>query len=132
MPQIIFIAGTKTRSRILDTSRKRAKLDAGVIEKSFNARRAGSSAGLDLFALREAMGKMLQSTGGRPALTGAQAHVKIPKIAADWALLEKLADSSNDLKHKPSPAQVAALVLHLALGKIPPKDLEAATRREFA
>ncbi len=132
MPQVKFVSGAKTDDRISDTSRKRKRLDADVVQKAFNARPAGSSRGLDLFALREAMGKMLQSTGGRPALAGAQAHVKIPKIAADWALLEKLADGSNDLKHKPSPAQVAAMVLHMALGRIPAKDLEAATRREFA
>ncbi len=132
MTQVNFVSGAKKGSRISDTSRKLPKLDAAVFEKAFNAQPSGSSRGLDLFALREAMGKMLQSTGGRPALIGAQAHVKIPKIASDWALLEKLADGSNDLKHKPSPAQVAAMVLHLALGRIPAKDLEAATRREFA
>ena len=38
----------------------------------------------------------------------------------------------EDLKHKPSPAQVAAMVLHLALGRIPQEDLAAATRRQFA
>ena len=75
---------------------------------------------------------VLQSTGGRAALLGADAHVKIPKITSDWALLEKLANGLPDLRHKPSPAQIAAMVLHLALGRIPEKDLEAATRREFA
>ena len=78
------------------------------------------------------MGKMLQSTGGRPALLGAESHVKIPKITSDWALLEKLANRSNDLRLKPSPAQIAAMILHLALDRIPEKDLEVATRREFA
>ena len=132
MAQIKFVSGVKPGSRITDNSRKRKKLDAGLIEKAFNTRLAASSRGLDLFAVREAMGRMLQSSGGRPALLGADAHVKIPKITSDWALLEKLANGSNDLKHKPSPAQVAALVLHLALGRIPQEDLEAATRREFA
>ena len=132
MAQIKFVSGVKPGSRITDTSRKRKKLDAGLIEKAFDTRPAASSRGLDLFAVREAMGRMLQSSGGRPALLGADAHVKIPKITSDWALLEKLANGSNDLRHKPSPAQVAAMVLHLALGRIPQEDLEAATRREFA
>lgn len=132
MSQVKFVSGAKVGGRISDTSRKLQRLDASVVQRAFNARPAGSSGGLDLFALREAMGKMLQSTGGRPALAGAQAHVKIPKIASDWALLERLAEGSNDLRHKPSPAQVAAMVLHLALGRIPAKDLEAAARKEFA
>lgn len=132
MAQIKFVSGVKPGSRITDTSRKRKKLDAGLIEKAISTRLAASSRGLDLFAVREAMGRMLQSSGGRPALLGADAHVKIPKITSDWALLEKLANGSNDLKHKPSPAQVAAMVLHLALGRIPQEDLEAAMRREFA
>ena len=54
------------------------------------------------------------------------------KITSDWALLEKLANRSNDLRLKPSPAQIAAMILHLALDRIPEKDLEVATRREFA
>jgi hypothetical protein len=132
MPKVKSVSEAKAGIRIRDTSRKVEKLDAGVIEKAFNARPVGSSRGLDLFSLREAMRKMLQSTGGRPALLGADAHVKIPKITSDWALLEKLATESNDLKHKPSPAQIAAMVLHLALGRIPQRDLKDAARKEFA
>ena len=132
MAHVKFVSGVKPGNRINDTSRKARTLDASVIEKAFNVRPSGSSRGLDLFAVREAMGKMLQSTGGRPALAGADAHVKIPKITSDWVLLEKLAHSSNDLRHKPSPAQVAAMVLHLALGRIPAQDLEEAARKEFA
>lgn len=132
MPQSKFVSGVKPGRAITDSSRKLKQVPAGVIEKAFKARPAGSSSGLDLFAVREAMRKMLQSTGGRPALLGADQHVKIPKITADWALLEKLADRSNDLRHKPSPAQVAAMVLHLALDRIPEKDLEAAARGQFA
>ena len=83
MSRVNFISGAKVRSRILDTSRKSAKLDASVIEKSFNVRPAGSSAGLDLFVLREAMGKMLQSTGGRPALALNQApRIKVASLGS--------------------------------------------------
>ena len=65
MPQVRSVSGAKADIPIRDTSRKVEKLDPGAIEKAFNARPVGSSRGLDLFALREAMGKMLQSTGGR-------------------------------------------------------------------
>ena len=70
MAQIKFVSGVKPGSRIVDTSRKLKKLDTGLIEKAFNARPAGSSRGLDLFGVREAMGRTLQSADGRPALVG--------------------------------------------------------------
>jgi ADP-ribosylglycohydrolase len=59
-------------------------------------------------------------------------QVKIPKITADWKKLEELVILSSNLKHKPSIGQMAAMVLHLALGRIPEKELKEAVRREFA
>ena len=122
----------KTRARIVDISAKAKKLDPKIVERAFGARPVGSSKGLDLFALREVMGRMLQSAGGRPSLEGTVAQTKIPKIAADWEKLEKLALASSDLKHKPSTGQMAAIVLHLALDRISEEEIAKAARKEFA
>jgi hypothetical protein len=132
MKQVRFVSGAKKNGLIVDISKKARKLDPELLEKAFSARPVGSSEGLDLFAVRAAMEKMLQSSGGRPSLEGAVSQVKIPKITADWEKLEELVMLSSNLKHKPSIGQMAAMVLHLALGRIPEKELKEAARREFA
>jgi len=131
MKQVRFVSGAKKSGQIVDTSPKARKLDPELVEKAFGARPVGSSAGLDLFTVRESMKRMLQSSGGRPSLEGAISQAKIPKITADWEKLEKLVMVSSDLRHKPSIGQMAAMVLHLALGRIPEKELKEAARREF-
>ncbi|MFA7243351.1 MAG: hypothetical protein WC091_24855 [Sulfuricellaceae bacterium] len=132
MKQVNFISGAPTGARIADTSPKGKRLDPALVEKEFGAKPAGSSQGLDLFAVRESMERMLQSSGGRPSLEGAHSQVKIPKITSDWEKLEKLVLVSSDLKHKPSIGQMAAMVLHLALNRIPERELKEAANREFA
>ena len=127
-----FVSGVKQRGQIVDVSPKAKHLAPAVVEQAFGAQPVASSAGLDLFTVREAMARLLQSSGGRPSLDTASAQVKIPKIAADWAKLERLVGSFADLPHQPSTGQVAALVLHLALGRIPEEELQAAARRKFA
>lgn len=132
MKQVRFVSGAKKSARIVDTSTRAKRVDRKLFENAFGAQPAGSSEGLDLFAVRASMERMLQSSGGRPALEGAASQVKIPKISADWEKLEMLVQVSSDLKHKPSIGQMAAMVLHLALGRIPEKELKEAARREFA
>lgn len=132
MKQVRFVSGAKKNARIVDTSTRAKRVDRELFENAFGAQAAGSSEGLDLFAVRASMERMLQSSGGRPALKGAASQVKIPKISADWEKLEMLVQVSSDLKHKPSIGQMAAMVLHLALGRIPEKELKEAARKEFA
>jgi len=131
MSQIRFVSGVKNRRKIVDTSAKARRLDTRIVEKAFSARAVGSSKGLDLFAVRASMERMLQSSGGRPSLEGAVSQAKIPRIAEDWEKLGKLVVVSSDLRHKPSLGQMAAMVLHLALGRIPEEELEEAVRKEF-
>lgn len=132
MKQVRFVSGAKKKRPIVDVSPKAKGLAPELVERAFHARRAGSSDGMDLFAVREAMKRMLQSSGGRPSLEGTSSQAKIPKIASDWEKLEKLVTASSDLRHKPSIGQMAAMVLHLALGRIPEQELKEAARKEFA
>lgn len=122
----------KPKTTLKDVSKKAPRLDQSAIEKTFRAKAAGSSEGSDIFAVRESMTRLLRSSGGRPSLAGAGSQVKIPKIETDWTKIDALAQASADLPHKPSPTQVAAIVLHLALTRIPEKDIEEALRRECA
>ena len=133
MREIRFVSGTKKDGKIVDTSPRAKRLDPALIEKAFDARPIASSEGLDLFAIRQTMEKMLQSSGGRPSLEGKTSQVKIPKIPADWKKLEQLVNAiSPDTTHKPSIGQMAAVVINLALHRIPENELKDALRGKFA
>lgn len=129
--RIKLISG-KFRATLKDVSKKAPQVSQAVIKNAFRANVVGSSKELDLFAVRETMTRLLHSSGGRPSLAGAGSQVKIPKIEMDWTKIDALALATADLPHKPSPTQVAAIVLHLALSRIPAKDIEDALRREYA
>lgn len=126
---IKFTTTGKQASRIVDTSAKARRLDTEFVRQAFNAERVASTEGLDLFSLREAMTRMLASSGGRPGVEGASAQVKIPRIEADWVKIEQIAHGASTLAHKPSVTQTAALILHLALSRISDADIEDEVRK---
>ncbi len=128
-PTIKFIATGKQVARIVDTSKKAPQLDPQVVRRAFNAKAVASTKGLDLFSLREAMKRMLASSGGRPSIEGASAQVKIPRIEADWDKIERIAQSASTLPHKPSVTQTAAVILHFALSRISNAEIEEEVRK---
>lgn len=72
---------------------------------------------IGLFALREEVSRLLQSTGGRPALEGVEERQKIPLMKGDWEKLKTIAARAEAEGARPSPGQVASLLLHRAIGE---------------
>ena len=68
-----------------------------------------------LIALREQVSRLLKSTGGRPALENSEGRQKIPLQKGDWERLQKLAEEIAGDEKKPTPAQIASLLLHRAI-----------------
>jgi hypothetical protein len=106
--------------RIRDTSRGSRRLDPGVIAEALGADDYGSAVGLkgspaSALQVRAELASRLSSSGGRPALEGANRRVKIPVTASQWQELEDLAASFSDLEFAPSAGQVASVLLSLAL-----------------
>jgi len=132
MTQVRVVSSGKKAVRIRDTSSRGERVDPQAIASAFDAKPAASTKGFDVFEVREAMSRLLRSSGGRPSLEGSNDQAKIPKIEADWEKLAELALASNDLTHKPSIGQMAAVVLHLALERLPLGELQEAVRKEFA
>lgn len=130
-PPIKFVTTGKQAPRLIDTSAKAPRLDPEFIREAFNAKAVGSTEGLDLFGLRQAMTRMLASSGGRPGVAGSSAQVKIPRIDEDWLKIEKIARGASTLPHKPSITQTAAVILHLALSRISDADIEDEVRKAF-
>jgi len=125
-PKITFTVGSLPKRQIKDTSPQAKSIDTEFVRASLGATVVGSSKGLDLFEVHEAMGRLLRSSGGRPALAGATSQVKIPKIESDWEKLADLVAHAPKQEHKPSTGQMAAVLLHLALSRFSRQDIEAA------
>ena len=125
-------------ARIKATSARTTKhIDARTVAQAFGARPMGVGTGRDtnpfsLWQLRGELERLLQSTGGRPALPTEGERVKIPKIPSDWTFIEAVAASATELPLRPSPAQVAAVMLHMAVSRFSTDEITNALQREKA
>ncbi len=128
---IKFVTSSRQAPRIVDTSKTAPRLDPEVVRQAFDAKAVGSTQGLDLFSLREAMTRMLASTGGRPGIEGANDQVKIPRIEEDWVKIEKISSGASTLQRKPSNTQTAAIILHMALSRISSAEIENEMKKAF-
>lgn len=79
-------------------------------------------------ALREEVFHRLRSTGGRPGLEGTD-RKKIPLTARDWEMVERVANDISEPGFRPSPMQVASIVLSVALRQMDESMEEAVKRR---
>lgn len=113
-----------------------ARIDPELVAERLGAERAAAGTGRPgsppaLLALRQELARRLVSTGGRPRLTGTQRRQKIPLADEDWQALEKLAEGLADDDIRPSPGQVASVLLHQALeGTIDEAELRKSVRRQ--
>ncbi|MDP2823848.1 MAG: hypothetical protein Q8O52_14375 [Sulfuritalea sp.] len=125
-------------ARIKATSARATKrIDTRTVAQAFGARPAGIGTDRDthpfsLWQLRGELERLLQSTGGRPALPTEGERVKIPKIPSDWTFIEAVAANATDLPLHPSPAQVAAVMLHMAVSRFSADEIASALQREKA
>ena len=85
-----------------------------------------------LVAVRQELLSRLASTGGRPGLEGATRRQKIPLDDRDWKRLQKIAEALNDDEVRPTPGQVASVLLHRVLETIDVKAAAAQLRAELA
>jgi hypothetical protein len=65
--------------------------------------------------VRREIYQRLRSNGGRPALEGSEKRQKIPLSGEDWARLCAAAEKMTDDQVKPTPGQVAAILLRKGL-----------------
>jgi hypothetical protein len=80
--------------------------------------RASATTSTPLLSLRQKLAAGLKSTGGRPALEGADRRQKIPMADADWVAVEQIARAFQAEGVHATPGQVAAQLLHDAVGRI--------------
>lgn len=108
---------------IRDTSTPLPRVPQEVVVAALGAEPAeerleGALAPVTLFALRFELLRRLQSSGGRPALTGVSRRAKIPLADADWRELEELAAVVAEPGFAPTAGQVASVLLSLSVQSV--------------
>jgi hypothetical protein len=114
MARLVVTDKPKPRLEIVE-ARKRRRITPEEIEKGLGAERAGTvpSGGspMSAYMVRQELFRRLRSTGGRPALDGADIKPKIPMRQSQWKKLEQLAKRVGTDTFHPTPAQLASVIL---------------------
>lgn len=116
-----FKISTKRRANITFRTKRRIGV-AGMADALGAAEtvpiHAGPDTPLGFVALRKEVAKALRSTGGRPGLDGTVRR-KIPVTEKAWKVVSEAAEQMSDASFHPSPAQVASVMLELAVHDLP-------------
>jgi hypothetical protein len=112
-----------TFKRIRDTATPLPRVEASQVQAALGAEASAEGlaealAPISLFALREELIERLQSSGGRPGLSGATRRAKIPLSDQQWQRLEELAAAVASPGFAPSAGQVASVLLTLSLDSV--------------
>jgi hypothetical protein len=131
----VKLVGRAARERLRNVSRKPPAIDPQDVVAAFNGRPLSMAVGNSrapemLLAVRDALVDRLRSTGGRPGLAGEGSRQRVQVSAQDWQRIADIADHVEVGRHKPSPAQVASVLLHLALERIPAKEVDRLMQAE--
>ena len=111
---------TKTAPKIKVTTKTAERIEPPELAKALGAEPTGERVNVSPSsptgrAMRQEIYQRLRSNGGRPALEGSERRQKIPLSGADWARLCAAADRFTDDQVKPTPGQVAAILLRKGL-----------------
>lgn len=75
-----------------------------------------------LLGLRQEIVRRLQSQGGRPGLDDTTRRQKIPLSEQDWERLTALAERASTGELKPTPSQIASVLIRTALDALESQD----------
>jgi hypothetical protein len=109
-----------THKKLIDTSKKNhARLDPKKVAAALGAEATGQKiedilAPITLFAVRAELAGRLQSSGGRPALSGTSRRAKVPITNQVWQDLEELASLASGEGISPTAGQIASVLLTLS------------------
>jgi len=122
-----LIAGS-ARHRLVDVSHKPPPIAVAGVTTALGGRPLGRNTGDDkapvaLLTIRDALMQRLRTTGGRPALSGDGPRQRVQVSAEDWQAITDIASHVVVGRHKASPAQVASVLIHLALERIPQREI---------
>lgn len=113
---------SKATKVIRVAGRKSPRVSPNAVAKALGGEVVGKSrqqplTPIGILALREQVTRLLVSSGGRPALEGSVGRQKIPLHEGDWQKLKKMAAAVATGGVKPTPGQMASLLLHRAIAE---------------
>ena len=115
---------SKSLPTVKSSSKKAREIDRTTVAEAIGAEDAQEiESGLGgspwaLCGLRQELRKRLHSTGGRRSLKGTSRRQKIPLSEEDWKRLQEVAEAAQSEDVRPTPAQVASVLLHQALQEL--------------
>ena len=123
------LVARNARHRLVDVSHKPPPIAVADVMAAFGGRPLGIKAGDDnapiaLLTIRDVLMQRLRTTGGRPALSGNGSRQRVQVSAEDWQTIVDIASRMDVGRHKASPAQVASVLIHLALERIPQREIK--------
>jgi hypothetical protein len=133
-----------TLKPIRDTGPILARVEPAQVQKALGAEPATEAladalAPVTLFTIREELVRRLQSSGGRPGLSGVSRRAKIPLSDEEWLELEELATAISSPGFAPTAGQVASVLLTLSLHSVatraassPPEQASSPVAQELA
>jgi hypothetical protein len=109
-------------SRKIVARRAEPTISAGDFARAFDALPVGSIGDdtnpLSLVQLRGELERRLRSSGGRPSLVASEDKWKVGILQEDAPRIKELADIIGTDRYRPSPAQIASLLIHIALDNL--------------
>lgn len=120
-----------TSNSIRSTSKVVPRIDPSKVAQALGAEPtdvASAQLGmgpLSLFQVRQELFRRLQSTGGRPSLSGTSRRTKIPLSDGQWNQLEEIASEVASPAFSPSAGQIASVLLTLSLRSLRSEDTNA-------
>ena len=122
------LSARTARRRLVDVSRKPPPIAVADVMTALGGRPLGIKSGDDkapvaLLTIRDALTQRLRTRGGRPALGGPAPRQRVQVSAEDWQAIVDIASHVAVGRHKASPAQVASVLIHLALERIPQGEI---------
>ena len=116
-----IVARKSAGSRKIIAPRPKSAITPDAFAEAFGAKTLGEigedTNPFSLLHLRDELSKRLRSTGGRPALENAADKWKISVLEEDVEAIKRLSDMAELEQYKPSPAQIATMLIHMALGR---------------
>ena len=122
MPKVTLV-GRSAKDRIRNTSKQPAAISQVDFRSAFpGAQPLGPLPGdrrdpLSLVQISQVLERTLRSSGGRPALAGAdEVPIRVSLMQGDRAKVEVITQAlGGHARPRPSPAQIVAVLCHLAL-----------------
>jgi hypothetical protein len=110
----------ETYTRIRDSSETLPRIEVSRVAEALGAEpselmRDSTGGPLSLFQVKQELLRRLQSTGGRPSLSGASGRKKVPLSDSQWEQLEGIAADVASPGFLPSAGQIASVLLALSL-----------------